>query len=935
LRVESADVSALRLSVNLTDTADRTAAGQALVFVTSAPLLLTAVAEAGDLVPGIENRVYVIARAPDGSAVQTKLRVTRNTEDTPREINTDDQGVALISLANVRRPAEVLQVSDDGGLASKTITLPVRPAERGQLLVRPDKVIVRGGETLKVTVLAGDVDTGSQQRTEAARGTRSVTLALRQEGRTVCAGGVILNGNQAQTELKIPAGVSGAVTLEGSLLSDQGAAWADSRMLLVNGDGRVQVAAAADRTQYKPGERAKLTFNVTDAAGAGVPAAVSVVGVDDALLALTGEHPGLAQALAAAGMNLLSQPGFPLDATALSPAEGGTQAAYAALAGAKPKMPLDAPAETVINTAASRVASAEIGRKETAQRLDQWLLGLLGVGLVLLLLRLAFHDFGNIHNAVPTLTLLCCGLGLVGVSGLSGGYGEFLLIMYVALIVSHYCVFRGVEKPANEFANLMIITITADFLIGIAALMALGATRDGLNSLATTFVIGTVVAILWELDAAQPPAARVKVSVGPVVAIGALALLLIGTLFSGSVVRYSKRGYETASAASSKFDSAKETASPPAAVAMPWATVAEARPPAAGPQSLYLNYPETRSFNGTATPKSGELFPKTDSSGPKAALPRLRWDFPETMIFAPQIITDEHGNASLEVPVADSLTKWRVQSDAISATGGTSWAQTHLVVTQPLSVDLTLPTDVTSGDLLHVPAVISNHSDKEKVVDVALESVGATIVSVNGEAVHGRDAPATELRLAAKSVASVEFTLRFDKPTTTNLKITARVAATHESDQVERLLSVLPEGRPVSFTASALIGDDGELDINVPDDALPGTINSSLYLHRGPLAQMLEGLESMLREPNGCFEQTSSATYPNDDPALPQSQRRQQARDRSARAGLHRARLPAPPRLRSRWPQRQFLAVRAGAREHLADGVRPAGVLRHGRRLSC
>ena len=49
----------------------------------------------------------------------------------------------------------------------------------------------------------------------------------------------------------------------------------------------------------------------------------------------------------------------------------------------------------------------------------------------------------------------------------------------------------------------------------------------------------------------------------------------------------------------------------------------------------------------------------------------------------------------------------------------------------------------------------------------------------------------------------------------------------------------------------------------MPDNALPGTINGALRLHRGPLTQMLEGLEAMLQEPHGCFEQTSSSTYPN------------------------------------------------------------------------
>ena len=36
-----------------------------------------------------------------------------------------------------------------------------------------------------------------------------------------------------------------------------------------------------------------------------------------------------------------------------------------------------------------------------------------------------------------------------------------------------------------------------------------------------------------------------------------------------------------------------------------------------------------------------------------------------------------------------------------------------------------------------------------------------------------------------------------------------------------------------------------------------------LAMYAGPMGQTLDGLEGMLRQPHGCFEQTSSSTYPN------------------------------------------------------------------------
>jgi len=44
---------------------------------------------------------------------------------------------------------------------------------------------------------------------------------------------------------------------------------------------------------------------------------------------------------------------------------------------------------------------------------------------------------------------------------------------------------------------------------------------------------------------------------------------------------------------------------------------------------------------------------------------------------------------------------------------------------------------------------------------------------------------------------------------------------------------------------------------------IPGSLKSSLKLFKNLEGQLLDGIESMLREPYGCFEQTSSSTYPN------------------------------------------------------------------------
>src|SRR5260370_35630842 len=49
----------------------------------------------------------------------------------------------------------------------------------------------------------------------------------------------------------------------------------------------------------------------------------------------------------------------------------------------------------------------------------------------------------------------------------------------------------------------------------------------------------------------------------------------------------------------------------------------------------------------------------------------------------------------------------------------------------------------------------------------------------------------------------------------------------------------------------------------LPQDAIKGASAVLVKLYPGTLSQVVEGLDGILRMPNGCFEQTSSTTYPN------------------------------------------------------------------------
>src|SRR5262249_45230704 len=96
-------------------------------------------------------------------------------------------------------------------------------------------------------------------------------------------------------------------------------------------------------------------------------------------------------------------------------------------------------------------------------------------------------------------------------------------------------------------------------------------------------------------------------------------------------------------------------------------------------------------------PKGGRSLPPNEALPPvrpgeigfsaglreKASPPRLREWFPETLLWKPEVITDNNGIANITVELADSITTWRLTASAVSADGRLGGMQEAIRVFQP------------------------------------------------------------------------------------------------------------------------------------------------------------------------------------------------------------------------------------------------------------
>jgi uncharacterized protein YfaS (alpha-2-macroglobulin family) len=252
-----------------------------------------------------------------------------------------------------------------------------------------------------------------------------------------------------------------------------------------------------------------------------------------------------------------------------------------------------------------------------------------------------------------------------------------------------------------------------------------------------------------------------------------------------------------------------------------------------------------------APPKAVDDDARGDKGG--AEPPRVRQFFPETLLWKPELITDDQGRlAPITIQLADSITTWRLAASAVSADGRLGAAQMPMKVFQPFFVDLNLPVALTRGDEVAVPVVVYNYLDKAQTVSLTLREEGW--FTNQGQAKQ-------ELKLGPGEVRSLRFPIKVEKVGRHTVEVTALAGGV--SDAIRREIDVEPDGRRVEKAFNGSLTEPATVVLDVPQGAIEGSVKAYVKLYPSSFSQLVEGLENIFQMPSGCFEQTSSTTYPN------------------------------------------------------------------------
>jgi A-macroglobulin TED domain/MG2 domain/Alpha-2-macroglobulin family len=243
------------------------------------------------------------------------------------------------------------------------------------------------------------------------------------------------------------------------------------------------------------------------------------------------------------------------------------------------------------------------------------------------------------------------------------------------------------------------------------------------------------------------------------------------------------------------------------------------------------------------------VFPTPDH---RAVTPRRRTDFRDTVFWAPRVRTGSDGKATVTFKLSDAVTSFRVFAEGVGAGLGGRTEQVFKS-SLPFSMSVKLPLEVSAGDELRLPLTLTNETP---------EALSVTIDADFGKLLT-RQGPRRRrtMRLGAHQRASLYYRVKATGVMgLSRVRITARAGAL--SDAFTRRVRVVPLGYPreVSFGGEVLGAVSHRVDLS---RAVPGSVVASVRLYPSPEATLVSGMESMLRQPSGCFEQASSANYPN------------------------------------------------------------------------
>ncbi|KAJ5077123.1 macroglobulin / complement [Anaeramoeba ignava] len=242
--------------------------------------------------------------------------------------------------------------------------------------------------------------------------------------------------------------------------------------------------------------------------------------------------------------------------------------------------------------------------------------------------------------------------------------------------------------------------------------------------------------------------------------------------------------------------------------------------------------------------------------------PGERNDFIDTLFYSPYIHTNKKDGKFLnkiQFDLNDSVSSFRVFIDGFSSNGLLGFSESFVVDSkEPFYLEPKFPLEVSFGDEIILPVSLVNSLPNDMDLSLKTELLSKAL-SIQGDAEW-------EGKLKSEERTKKLFNLKVSQ---TLEKAKLKISGNDKNnpsikDQVTREIEVKPAGFPLSLDLSGVLQPDSTetQKISIPDEIIEGSITTYCSVFPSPIANLTESLKSFIKEPCGCFEQTSMTVYP-------------------------------------------------------------------------
>ncbi|PYX93084.1 MAG: hypothetical protein DMG67_05200 [Acidobacteria bacterium] len=841
------------------------------ITVSESSLVITAVPEGGTLIPNLENQIFVLASYPDGTPAPNAELKIHASGNGAQSATTDEGGVAVIAISAGAgaKTLEIDATDKEGNHASSKVELQSRDGE-DQILLRTERAVYHAGDRIHLKVFS-----------TKKRGTAYVDIV--KEGQTMLTRDLEIENGQAELSITASAAMAGTVDFNAYLFGSDARPIGDHRLVFVQPADELKIETIADNKVYKPGDEARISFRVTNGRGEGVSAALGLQVVDEAVFALAEKQPGFAKVFFYLEQEVM-KPRYEIHSIGMPEVVGMQEEGPAEKSQAERRDRAARALFSATEMVNNNKFETEFGRSVPADKYPEYAQ------------RYRAHFMTRMRRLAETLSLryarnpgeddlvkVATKMMRAGDPQLRDDWNNNVRIEPVAWDPNkmHYLLEvqrRKMVGNASSGANAIDVNIEHDRgpfnhrgEISGTAIDQWGRALEGatvkVRDLATNKTRTTRVNANGQFRLVALPAGDYQVEVSTTSESITNSLRLdprdravlsvflrsepaetLATVSDRVNVNGANEMVEVEAEEGGRFLDQRKVKEMPmnGRDALALMTLAPV-PPRGSAQAVELKA-DTAAVN-----TSSAMLAKQESG---SSAPRVRSYFPEALYINPEIITDKEGRASIVIPMADSITTWRMAMLASTAHGALGSATSSLKVFQDFFVDLDLPVTLTQGDRVSIPVAIYNYAGGRGDVNLELKDDDwYSLVDDKAE---------KTAQVESGSVGGTQFTLEAKRIGKFKLTLSARMkGAADRADIVVREIEVIPNGREQTQVFNGRLESVVEHEVNFPATSIPDASKIFVRLYPGPLSQVVEGMDSILQMPGGCFEQTSSSTYPN------------------------------------------------------------------------